>query len=166
MKIEKAEPSLLLYQVFPSASHVPCEGEGDRCGASLHRALPSRCELRHWANMTQILKRTMEVAVITCHSSKLFWLPSRLSGWQGGGENKSYNCVKHNKFNMRPSIDLTRIDRTPIKRKALPFTRYSNISCFCCFRHTGISWEKAVLPLKDLRYLLKISLIILKVAWR
>lgn len=130
--------------------------------------------LKMWAGTpsqgdSKCLERTMEVAVITCHRRRAFWLPRRLSGWWGEGENKSYNCVKHNKFNMRLSIDSTGIDRPPTAQGTTlspPLHQVFNVSYFFYFRHTGISREKAGLPVKDHKYLLKIALIILQVAWR
>lgn len=70
---------------------------------------------------------------------------------------------------MRLSIDSTGIDRPPTAQGTTlspPLHQVSNVSYFFYFRHTGISRKKAGLPVKDHKYLLKIALIILQVAWR
>lgn len=93
---------------------MPCAGWRDRHGACLHRADAAEVSWDTEPECLTWLRRTMDVAVITRHRRRAFWLP----GWWGGGENKSYHSVKRNKFNMRPSIDLTSIDRAPTKCKA------------------------------------------------
>lgn len=93
---------------------MPCAGWRDRHGACLHRADAAEVSWDTEPECLTWLRRSVDVAVITRHRRRAFWLP----GWWGGGENKSYHSVKRNKFNMRPSIDLTSIDRAPTKCKA------------------------------------------------
>lgn len=166
VRIENQNQACSSNKYFQASATCLLRGEGN-AWCPLPQTLPCRFELSQ--RDSKRLERTMEGALITCHRRRAFWLPSRLSGWWGEGENKSYNCVKRNKFSMRLSIDLRGIDRpatAPGTTLSPPFHQVSNVSCFFYFRHTGISREKAGLPVKDHKYLLKISLIILQVAWR